>query len=118
MDKYEKNLRLQLRLNPTTWQTLSEQGVTSDTLLSLNFLFYAPNEELANRLGSALKQQGYKLTVSKDSSIFRRRWIVEGDVPPAKYALKIIDEWVTEMVIASKKFNSEFDGWGAFVPKG
>jgi len=118
MDKYQKRLIRQFDSNRVLWQTILQSGVvTQETPLAINFVFYASSEKKAKNLAHALTQKGYTISISRKPRWFWKQWTIEGDAPPTQYTFEKLQEWTAEMVIASKMYDVEFDGWGVLLPK-
>ena len=116
MDKYEKNLCQQIRMNSMTWERLVNHGVTSKTKLHLDFIFYAPTESKAQKLKAILEKYEYEVAIRRqERTRVRRAWVVEGKTFETTVNLKMLDQWVAWMIEAGKRGNSDFDGWGTQV---
>jgi hypothetical protein len=117
---YEALVRKQLGLNAHTWKLLSKHGVTSETMVKLDFFFIAPNKEAAEKLASVIKNEtDYVLSSPRQTGPFwRKEWSVSGSTQETKVSAEILDQWVIWMVMAGKRGGGcVFDGWGAEVPK-
>jgi hypothetical protein len=113
---YDKLLAKQMVMNRQTWATLQEHGATEQTDLRLDFSYDATDAESANALCALLRDEtDYEVRVVSDGSLFRRKWRVEGTTQATRLSPKILDEWVTWMVIAGKESRCQFDGWGTSV---
>jgi hypothetical protein len=53
-DRKRAVLAKQLVMTRQSWEALQEHGVTEDTDLRLDFLYYAPNEQAARALAAFL----------------------------------------------------------------
>jgi hypothetical protein len=84
--------------------------------LRLDFSYHAPSQDAALGLQSLLEEQtDYEVRVESDRSFLRRKWRVEGTTGKTAVSPKILDQWVTRMVMAGKESSCEFNGWGTRV---
>jgi hypothetical protein len=112
-------LAQQLAMNRATWSALVERGVGPETMLVLEFAFWAPGEQEARSLVLLLHgETDYEVSApsSKTSGLSRRSWEVTGKTRPTAVSLEILDQWVGWMVAAGSSKSCEFDGWGTVVP--
>jgi len=116
---YEETLAKQLGMNPTTWQTLQERGVTEESQLRLDFFFDAPGEREAATLAAALREEtdyDVQVTSQKRAVLAKRTWHVTGATQPTAVTLEVLNNWVRWMVTAGATHGGcVFDGWGAKV---
>jgi hypothetical protein len=113
------DLTHQLELNRVTWAELEKQGVTEETELRLDFLFFAPGQHQAEALAQAIRSRtDYDVEASsrREGLLGQRTWIVNGTTQPTAVSLEALDEWVTRMFEWGSAHSCEFDGWGAAVP--
>ena len=103
-----------------TWTALQARGVGDVALLSLDYVYNAPNEAAARQLAAFLRDDsGYNARVvgQKSGRLARRTWTVAGTVDPTEISLPVLEDWVRWMVAAGAEHGAcEFDGWGAPVP--
>jgi hypothetical protein len=109
-------------MSQDTWWTLQKHGVTENTRLRLDFLYFADNESKAQALVQHLNSEtDYHVSVepaARPVGLFfkRGRWVVRGTTKETAVSLEILIDWVTWMVVAGFKAGCEFDGWGARAP--
>jgi hypothetical protein len=106
-------------MNRVTWAELEKQGVTAETELRLDFLFFAPGQHQAEALAQAIRSRtDYDVESGsrKEGLLGQRTWIVSGTTQPTAVSLEALDEWVTRMFEWGSAHSCEFDGWGAAVP--
>jgi hypothetical protein len=114
-DKYFNNLVTQLSSNPQTWQVLLDNGVTEETELEVEFLYYAPTKDKAELLKATLGEYGYSVSIKSSGTLLKRQWLVEGKTTPTTLTLAKLNQWVKWMVVAGEEYSSDFDGWGVSV---
>ncbi len=116
MDKSEKQYKElqnhQIEMTPKTWERLQANGVTEETELVLDFMYYSPNKDDAQSLKDFLRD--YETTIEKKEN--GDLWIIKGKTSPTKVSLDILLQWVDYMVAAGWDHDCYFDGWGAEVP--
>jgi hypothetical protein len=115
-DKYEAILAKQLAMNPATFARLESHGVKPDTELQLDFTYYAPSKEKAEKLKAVLSEYEYAVTLKKLGLLPWSKWLVSGRTGKTTLTLEKLNQWVLWMVTAGKESESEFDGWGAEIP--
>lgn len=110
----------QVVMSRHTWTALQARGVGDVALLSLDYVYNAPNEAAARQLAAFLRDDsGYNARVvgQKSGRLARRTWTVAGTVDPTEISLPVLEDWVRWMVAAGAEHGAcEFDGWGAPVP--
>ena len=91
---------------------LESHGVNLETELQLDFTYYAPSKEKAERLKSVLSKYEYSVALEKTGCLPWSKWLVSGRTSKTTVTLEKLNQWVLWMVIAGKESDSEFDGWG------
>jgi len=105
------NLASQTEMSPATVAQLREHGVSPDTKLRLEYLFYTNATEKAEALAKALETEGY--TVEYGPSASDKKLIeVTGWTTPIRISNDVIVQWTREMTHLGYQFDAEFDGWG------
>ena len=115
-DKYESIRAKQLAMNAATWAQLQRRGVQPETELQLDFTYYAPSKEKAERLKAVLAEYEYAITLKRIGVLPWSKWLVSGRTSKTTLTLEKLNQWVLWMVTAGKESESEFDGWGTEVP--
>lgn len=115
-DKYEAILAKHLAMNAATWAQLEKHGVMPNTELQLDFTYYAPSKEKAERLQGVLSEYEYSVVLKKTGVLPWSKWLISGRTSKTTLTLEKLNQWVLWMVTAGKEFDSEFDGWGAELP--
>ena len=114
-DGYRTILAKQLAMNEKTLARLRELGLTDETEVQLNFLYYAPNESDAEDLWSFLiEETDYEVGIHPEANS-SGQWIVSGHTQKTTISKEILDEWVEWMIAAGFDHHCEFDGWGTSV---
>jgi hypothetical protein len=94
-ERYRKLLAEQLRANSTIWSTLTSHGVTTDTLLRLDFFYYAPSQSSAAALETLLHEQtNYDIDAVQQDASTPELWVVQGRTQVTKVSPAILDQWV------------------------
>ena len=117
---FNKILVKQVAMVEDTWDALQRAGVTGDTQLRLDCLYYAPGESEAHELAEFLGHEtDYDVRVESDAGGFLKKATskVASTTQPTRVSLDILEEWVRWMVAAGAQYDCEFDGWGAKVPR-
>jgi hypothetical protein len=103
-------------MNGHTWAALQKHVVTQDSQLRLDFCYYAPSHEAADKLCALLREQtDYEVTVESGGSSPGPKWRIEGKTQNTALSPEVLDQWVTWMVSAGKEHSCDFDGWGTSV---
>jgi hypothetical protein len=119
-DRYERQLKAHLEVNPKSWQALQKRGVDEDTALKLDFEFTTPGEpetrELMRFLGTNTDYE-YK-GGARNEPDGRQQWLVIGTTSPMTLSPDKLDAWVTQMTHWGRdNGTASFDGWGAQTPE-
>ncbi len=118
-DPYRLLLDRQLEMNPRTWAALEQRGVTSKTLIVIDFYFTAPSKDAAKYLVRILRQRtSFACEVHPEGPRLKRTWRVMGQTKPSTASVEMLNDWVTFMVtLGAKNGECRFDGWGVKVPE-
>ncbi|HUR84325.1 MAG TPA: ribonuclease E inhibitor RraB [Solirubrobacteraceae bacterium] len=118
-DPFLRLLDRQLEMNPRTWAALEQRGVTSQTLIVIDFYFTAPSKDAAKYLVRILRQRtSFACEVHPEGPRLKRTWRVIGQTKPSTASVQMLNDWVTFMVtLGAKNGESRFDGWGVKVPE-
>jgi hypothetical protein len=109
-------------MSQDAWAMLQAHGVTEDTDLSLELLYFAGDESKAEVPARHLKRErDYEVRVEPAAGsvgLFKRKkWVVTGTTRETKISLEILNDWITWMVVAGFKAGCEFDRWGTRAPR-
>jgi hypothetical protein len=110
-EDFEKNLAKQLFMSPQTVKQLQNYGVTDETLLKLEFFFYARTKEKADSLETALRNRNYEVRsglAAKDKKLF----IVTGWTTKLPMDTDSVVKWTEDMCRTGFEYDCDFDGWG------
>lgn len=111
--RYRRILGKQLAMNAETWSRLQSHGVTTETMLRLDFSYLAPDVTRAEALKAVLVEEtDYDLAIGSAVPSASAPFIVTGTTQPTAISLEILDQWVDWMVSAGLPHDCEFDGWG------
>ena len=114
-DSYRSKLAKQLAMNEMTLARLRELGLTDETEVQLDFLYYASNESDAEGLRAFLiDETDYEVEVHPQTD-GSGQWVVSGHTQKTTISKEILDEWVNWLVAAGFDHECEFDGWGTAV---
>ena len=116
-NEYDKLLSNQRSMTIETWKQLQSHGVTKETKLVLDFLYYASNKDSAEKCRNHLFEYEYTVQIKPEKKDKPQGlWIVNGNTQQTKVNQDILIQWVDYMVTAGWKFGCVFDGWGAEIP--
>lgn len=105
----------QLAMASVTLAQFRRIGVGPAAPLSLDFLFYTPDQGGAHRLTQDLLGMGY--TAAYGSTYAQRDLFqISGATPPIEMADGVVMDWVERMCDLGAAHGCEFDGWGAAAP--
>jgi regulator of RNase E activity RraB len=113
-ESYRLNLARQLAMNEKTWARLLELGITGETEVQLDFLYYASNEAAAALQAFLKDETDYEVDVHPETGS-SGQWIISGRTQKTTISKEILDQWVEWMVAAGFEHQCEFDGWGTSV---
>lgn len=111
--EYQELQTKQAEMTVQTWQQLQSHGITEETELILDFMYYSPQKEDAEKLKQFL--ENYEISIQKEEN--GELWVVEGKTSPTAVSEAILLQWVDYMVAAGWDYNCYFDGWGTEIPE-
>ena len=104
-------------MNEATLDRLREVGLRDDSVVQLDFFFFAPDVKSARSLKAHLERnECLDVEVIKQGWFLWRSFAVEGKSHPTTLSIELLSEWVTWMTVQGVVHNCEFDGWGTEVP--
>jgi len=93
-EHYRSILAKQLAMNEQTWAALQNHGVTEQTMLRLEFLYWCSSESQARRLMAFLrKETDYNVAMEADDET-AGQWIVTGQTQEAAVSKEILDQLI------------------------
>jgi regulator of RNase E activity RraB len=110
-EAHQANLEKQVTWSPKTLQQLRNFGVSDQSLLKLEFVFYTDEETKSRPLTEALSNKGYEV---KDvpSATHETRRCVTGWTTKLRMDESTVVGWTREMCQLGYEHDAEFDGWG------
>ncbi len=88
----------QLTMNAHTIETLEREGLRSDHVVQLDFMFIAPDQACAGALASYLAANDCEAIEVKASGDSTEHY-VHGKSHPTRLTRAIVDDWVQWMVV-------------------
>ena len=101
----------QVTMSPQTLEQLRGDGVTEETKLKLEVVFYANTNEKASGLLAELTALDYEVG-SEPSAHDKKTLIVTGWSTPILMNTQELVSWTKDMCNSGYKHDCEFDGWG------
>ena len=113
--RFRNLLARKLVLTEDMWPILVREGLTEQTRVRLDFMYYATAKADADALASFLRAEtDYEVSVTAGES---GGFVIEGKTRETTISPSILAEWVKWMVAAGYRYGRcEFDGWGTLVP--
>ena len=103
--------------NEEMWKAWEQHGVTSETILTINFHFYTTKKEKIEKLCNVLNEKGIPNNIKLTRKmIFFKGWIINADITQ-KWTLLELHEKTKDMFIIGKQTGISLEGCGAFMPK-
>ncbi len=116
-NQFDKLLSNQRLMTVETWNQLQSHGVTKDTKLALEFFYYAPDKDSAEKCMHHLLAYEYTVQIKPEKKDTPEGiWLVTGNTQATEMTEDILLQWVDYMVAAGWKYGCVFDGWGAEIP--
>ncbi|MEJ2200277.1 MAG: ribonuclease E inhibitor RraB [Desulfuromonadaceae bacterium] len=104
-------------MTPLTWEKLKSYGVTEETSLTLDFMYYASSKSSAVTCMNHLRELGDEVSIEPENSHTPNgMWLVTGHTQPTEIDKDILLQWVDHMVSAGWELGGYFDGWGTEIP--
>ncbi len=98
-------------MSPETVAQLRQYGVTSESMLKLEYFFYTNTRAKAQSLAESLGEKGYSVEFAPtagDPALF----LVTGWTEPIQMDTDSVVGWTATMARLGYEHDSEFDGWG------
>lgn len=112
----KSELNAHLERNESMWQVWKENGIDSETELTVNFHFYSTRKENTERLCKTLSDYNIPYSIEKTRTlIFLKGWNIETDIKK-KWTLEELQEKTKNMFIIAEKTGVSLEGCGAFMP--
>lgn len=105
--EFARQLTPFLKQLPSTWKRLEGEGVTTETLVELDFVYSMPTEEVATQLSTMLRREfGYKTKVLDADG-----WRIEGRTGETRLTAEIVQQWLGFMVQRGVEAKGRFESW-------
>src|ERR1035437_1595839 len=104
--------------NARVLELMDHYGVKGNSVLSVDFFFYADNQDDASNLAIDLSKLGYRVDTVNESGTTTNQWVIRGVTPKMDIGESAINEWTGRMKQLAKENNSVFDGWGTLIDPG
>jgi hypothetical protein len=116
MNKPDKELTKFLELNKEIWKIWEANGVSSETVLTVDFNFYASSEGACKALSAELKDSGisYKEKATRTLLILKG-WQITASITQ-QWSFATLQGKTGYMYILSKQTNTVYEGLGALMP--
>lgn len=109
--QHRENIARQTSMLTDTLAKLREYGVTDETQLQLEFLFYTDTHTKALALASRLEDLKYRVDHGKLSTR-RRSYFVSGWTDTIRMSIQNLEQWCCKMCDFGFECDCDFDGWG------
>ena len=110
-------LEKQFEKNKKVWDAWMRASVTKDTVLTVDFKFYAAKKESADALSKILNEHGYIFKVVPTRTfLFFKGFEIVVSIPNFDLSLENINDASSMFMGAAFKSHSLFEGIGALIP--
>lgn len=107
MSKKEANARV--------LELMEHFGTKDNSVLSVEYFFYADKEDNACNLAIELHKLGYEIyNVSEPDAQFKQ-WSIIGCTSKINMDDNSVTEWTDKMESLAEENNCRFDGWGTLI---
>lgn len=115
MDNNKADMQGHLDRNEKMWKLWEQYGVNSETLLTVNFHFYASNIKSMELLCKELANEGIVHRVKKTRTLlFFKGWQIEADITK-KWTLPELQGKTGNLFILSLQVGVSLEGCGALI---
>ncbi|MBI4945487.1 MAG: ribonuclease E inhibitor RraB [Bacteroidetes bacterium] len=105
--------------NARVLELMEHFGAKNNSLMSVEFFFYANKQDDASNLLIDLSKLGYKIYTVDEPDAAKKQWAIIGNTPKMDVSETALAEWTEKMERLAIENNSAFDGWGTLIdPKG
>jgi len=106
----------ELAKDENLWRMWREEGVTENTLLAVDFYFYAVNRDAAEQIADFLDKCGLAKVEIKSNRLFLilRSWEISG-VEEGTWSLEKLQDRSRRYVRLAEIWNATYDGCGALI---
>jgi tetratricopeptide (TPR) repeat protein len=111
VSKHKLNVDKRSLIDKQILHELSLSGITDDSELKIEYLFYTDTKENAEKLNINLKEKQYDTADIKE---FDNHWVVSGWTSKMKMDIMTVTSWTIEMCEIGFQHDCEFDGWGTY----
>lgn len=102
--------------NEKMWKIWEENGVTSETELTINFHFYATKKIAMHSMQQELEAEGFIFRIKETRTLlFFKGWEIEVDIKQ-KWSLPLLQAKMGSMYMLAAQTGTSLDGCGAFMP--
>ena len=106
----------ELARNEDLWRMWQADGVTEDTILAVDFFFYATSKSAAQDLAEALRKAGRKVEVRTTRTlVFFRGWEITA-VEEGMWSLAKLQDRSRTYCRVAELLRVTYDGCGAMMP--
>src|SRR5215475_11467061 len=111
------DLEGQLARNEALWHAWSEEGVTENTPLAVDFNFYATTQEAANRLAEALRESDFqKVQVRATRTLFIFKGWKVWMIKDGTWSLNKLQDLTRTLCRLAEACHCRLEGCGAMMP--
>lgn len=101
--------------NSRVLELIDHFGTKDNSLLSMEFFFYADKQDDASNLAIELHKLGYQIYKVHEPDTISAQWGIIGATPKMKMDDDSVSEWSEKMELLAKENNARFDGWGTLI---
>ena len=112
----KSEINAHFKRNERLWEIWEENGINSETELTVNFHFYSPKKENMEFLCKVLSEEKIPYRVEKTRTlIFLKGWKIEADFKK-KWTLPELQGKTGNMFILAQQTGVSLEGCGALMP--
>ena len=101
--------------NARVLELMNHFGTKDNSVLSVEFFFYADKQDDASNLAIELSKLGYRIDTLNEPHNAINQWAIIGTTPKMDIGESAINTWTARMKQLAKENNSVFDGWGTSI---
>jgi regulator of RNase E activity RraB len=101
--------------NTRVLELMEHYGTKDNSVLAVEFFFYADKQDDASNLAIELHKLGYEIYHVTDPGSISSQWSVTGSTLKMSMKEDELSAWTDKMEQLARENNSMFDGWGTLL---
>lgn len=101
--------------NTRVLEIVKHFGAKDNSVLAIEFFFYADRQDDASNLAIELHRLGYEIYAVNEPGAISKQWSITGITPKMSADDEAMYAWTVSMERLGINNNCTFDGWGTLI---